>query len=144
MSGSNGLRGLRQPDLLGLSGAVERAEGRPHRLEVPVPGDTDEYEWKGYIPFDQLPRSFNPESGLIVTANARVVGPDYKPYLTDHWEGPYRTARIFDLLNDKHDLRPEDMLRVQTDTYSFPHVFIAEQLVSAERSAPAKLPENAK
>ena len=39
-----------------------------------------------------------PESGLIVTANARVIGPNYKPYLTDHWEEPYRTARIYDLL----------------------------------------------
>src|SRR4029077_3378240 len=41
--------------------------------EVPVPGDSDEYEWTGYIPFDQLPQALNPESGLIVTANARVV-----------------------------------------------------------------------
>jgi penicillin G amidase len=104
--------------------------------EEPVPGDTDDYEWTGYIPFEQLPRSFNPPSGLIVTANARVVGPDYKPYLTDHWEEPYRTARIFDLLHNKHDLRPEDMLRVQTDIYSYPHVFLAEQLVAAAKSAP--------
>ena len=108
--------------------------------EVPVPGDTDEYEWTGYIPFDQLPQSFNPESGLIVTANARVVGPGYKPYLTDRWEEPYRTARIYDLLHDKHDLRPEDMLKVQTDTYSYPHVFIGEQLVAAARIAPPKDP----
>jgi len=103
-----------------------------------MPGDTDEYEWTGYIPFDQLPQSFNPESGLIVTANARVVGPGYKPYLTDRWEEPYRTARIYDLLHDKHDLRPEDMLKVQTDTYSYPHVFIGEQLVAAARIAPPK------
>jgi len=108
--------------------------------EIPVPGDTDEYEWTGYIPFDQLPQSFNPESGLIVTANARVVGPGYKPYLTDRWEEPYRTARIYDLLHDKHDLRPEDMLKVQTDTYSYPHVFIGEQLVAAARIAPPKNP----
>ena len=108
--------------------------------EIPVPGDTDEYEWAGYIPFDQLPQSFNPESGLIVTANARVVGPGYKPYLTDRWEEPYRTARIYDLLHDKHDLRPEDMLKVQTDTYSYPHVFIGEQLVAAARIAPPKDP----
>ena len=66
--------------------------------EVPVPGDTDDYEWTGYIPFDQLPQALNPDSGLIVTANARVVGPNYKPYLTDRWEEPYRTARIYDLL----------------------------------------------
>ena len=108
--------------------------------EVPVPGDTDEYEWTGYIPFEQLPQSFNPESGLIVTANARVTGLGYKPYLTDRWEEPYRTARIYDLLHDKHDLRPEDMLKVQTDTYSYPHVFIGEQLVAAARIAQPKDP----
>lgn len=108
------------------------------RGDVPVPGDTDDHEWTGYIPFDQLPKSFNPESGFIVTANARVVGPDYKPYLTDKWEEPYRTARIYDLLNDKHDLRPEDMLKVQADAYSIPHAFIAEQLVAAAKVAPPK------
>jgi len=103
--------------------------------EVPVPGDTDDYEWTGYIPFDQLPQALNPENGLIVTANARVVGPNYKPYLTDHWEEPYRTARIYDLLHDRHDLRPEDMLKVQTDTYSYPHVFLADQLLAAAKIA---------
>lgn len=106
--------------------------------EVPEPGDTDEYEWTGYIPFEQLPQVFNPESGLIVTANARVVGPNYKPYLTDHWEEPYRTARIYDLLHDKRGLRPEDMLKVQTDIYSYPHLFLAEQLVAAAKVAPPK------
>jgi len=106
--------------------------------EVPVPGDTDDYEWTGYIPFEQLPQALNPESGLIVTANARVVGPNYKPYLTDRWEEPYRTARIYDLLHDRHDLRPEDMLKVQTDTYSYPHVFVADQLIAAAKAAKPK------
>jgi penicillin amidase len=106
--------------------------------EVPVPGDTDGYEWTGYIPFEQLPQVFNPESGLIVTANARVTGPNYKPYITDHWEEPYRTARIYDLLHDKRDLRPEDMLKIQADTFSYPHLFLAEQLVAAAKVAPPK------
>jgi penicillin G amidase len=106
--------------------------------DVPVPGDTDDYEWTGYIPFDQLPQVLNPESGLIVTANARVVGPDYKQFLTDHWEEPYRTARIYSLLHDKRDLRPEDMLKVQTDTFSYPHLFMAEQLVAAAKASPPK------
>ncbi|PYU75619.1 MAG: hypothetical protein DMG49_02905 [Acidobacteria bacterium] len=108
--------------------------------EVPVPGDTDDYEWTGYIPFDKLPQALNPESGLIVTANARVVGPNYKPYLTDRWEEPYRTARIYDLLHDRHDLRPEDMLKVQTDTYSYPHVFLADQLSVAAKTVKPKDP----
>ncbi len=108
--------------------------------EVPVPGDTDDHEWSGYIPFDRLPQALNPESGLIVTANARVVGPNYKPYLTDRWEEPYRTARIYDLLHDRHDLRPEDMLKVQTDTYSYPHVFLADELLAAARTVKPKDP----
>jgi len=108
--------------------------------EVPVPGDTDEYEWTGYIPFDQLPRTLNPPNGLIVTANARVVGPKYKPYLTDRWEEPYRTARIYDLLHDKTGLRPVDMLKVETDTYSYPHVFLSDQLSAAAKNAQPKDP----
>jgi penicillin amidase len=104
--------------------------------EVPVPGDTDDYEWTGYLPFDQLPQALNPDSGLIVTANARVVGPSYKPYLTDRWEEPYRTARIYNLLLDKGGLRPEDMLKVQTDTYSYPHAFLADQLSAAAKTTP--------
>ncbi len=106
--------------------------------EVPVPGDTDDYEWTGYIPFDRLPQALNPESGFIATANARVVGPAYKEYLTDRWEEPYRTARIYDLLLDKHDLRPVDMLKVQDDAYSYPHVFLSEQLIAASKIAQPK------
>jgi penicillin amidase len=114
------------------------------RGELPVPGDTDAFEWKGYIPFDELPQILNPEDGLIVTANARVVGPDYKPYLTDHWEEPYRTARIWDLLHDRHDLRPADMMKVQADTYSYPDVFLAEQLAPAAKLSAPKDPRTQK
>ncbi len=106
--------------------------------EIPVPGDSDDYEWTGYIPFEQLPQALNPDSGLIVTANARVVGPSYKPYLTDRWEEPYRTARIYELLRDKGGLRPEDMLKVETDTYSYPHAFLADQLSAASKTAQPK------
>jgi penicillin amidase len=112
--------------------------------EIPYPGDSDAYEWTGYIPFDQLPQALNPDSGLIVTANARVVGPAYKPYLTDRWEEPYRTARIYDLLHDKHDLRPADMLKVQTDTFSYPHLFLADQLVAAAKTATPNDPRTKK
>ncbi len=36
---------------------------------LPVPGWTDEYEWEGYIPYDQLPKVINPKQGFISTAN---------------------------------------------------------------------------
>ena len=47
---------------------------------VPVPGSTDDYDWTGFIPFDDLPHSYNPASGIIATANGRIV-PDNYPYL---------------------------------------------------------------
>jgi len=98
-------------------------------------------------PFDQLPQALNPETGLIVHSQCCVagrVGPNYKPYLTDRWEEPYRTARIYDLLHDRHDLRPEDMLKVQTDTYSYPHAFLADQLSAAVKTVKPKDPRTQK
>jgi penicillin amidase len=129
--GERSLRGRRRQHRMRDGGAS--ADSKKGHGEVPVPGDTDDYEWTGYIPFEQLPQALNPASGLIVSANARVVGPLYKPYLTDRWEEPYRTARIYDLLHDRHDLRPEDMLKVQTDTYSYPNAFLSDQLAAAAK-----------
>ncbi len=105
---------------------------------VPVPGDTDDYEWTGYIPFEELPQVLNPSGGVIATANARVVGPAYRHYLTDRWASPYRAARIYELLDQKKNLRPADLLAIQTDIVSIPHRFLADQLVKANKNAKAK------
>ena len=61
---------------------------------VPVPGWSGEYDWDGWIPFEELPQAFNPPSGHIATANNKIV-PDGYPYLLTHdWDGPYRVERI--------------------------------------------------
>jgi len=105
---------------------------------VPVAGDTDDYEWTGYIPFDELPQVLNPPSGMIATANARVVGPGYPHHLTDRWASPYRTARIYELLEKKTKLQRADFLAIQTDIVSLPHRFLGEQLVRASQMATPK------
>jgi penicillin amidase len=105
---------------------------------TPVPGDTDDYEWTGYVPFDELPQVLNPPDGMIATANARVVGPSYPHHLTDRWASPYRTARIYELLEQKTRLQPADFLAMQTDIVSLPHRFLAEQLVRASHAATPK------
>ncbi len=103
--------------------------------EVPVPGDTDDYEWNGYIPFEDLPSAYNPANGIIATANARVAGPEFRPYLTDHWVAPYRTNRIYALLSEAKKFRAADFLAIQTDVVSTPHRLLAEHLLNAARSA---------
>ena len=64
---------------------------------LPVPGWTDEYEWTGFIPFDELPYSLNPAEGYIVTANNQVVR-DYKYLITTDWDYGFRANRIVNLI----------------------------------------------
>jgi penicillin amidase len=101
---------------------------------VPVSGDTDDYEWTGYIPFDDLPQTLNPPEGIIATANARTVGPSYKYFLTERWAGPSRTARIYELLTGRKDLRPADCNAIQNDIVSSPNRFLAGQLGRASQT----------
>ncbi len=100
---------------------------------LPVPGDTDLYEWKGYIPFEELPRVENPPDGIIATANARTVAPGYKYYLSDRQAGPYRTARLYELLPGRTGLRPEDCDAIQNDIVSLPNRFLAGALLQAAK-----------
>lgn len=106
--------------------------------EAPVAGDTDDYEWTGYIPFEELPRVENPSDGIIATANARTVGPGYKYYLTDRWAGPYRTARLYELLSSKARLTAADCNEIQNDVVSMPDALLAEQLRGAVKSKQPK------
>lgn len=85
---------------------------------VPYDGSTDAGEWTGWIPFEKLPHSFDPPSGIIVTANQRVAGTDYPYFLTHSWAQPYRARRILDLLNQKPKLTTDDFRKIQGDVYS--------------------------
>jgi penicillin amidase len=67
---------------------------------LPVPGWTDEYEWMGYIPFDELPFSFNPPEGYIVTANNAVVSPDYPYLIAQVFDHGHRAQRIVDMIEN--------------------------------------------
>jgi len=65
---------------------------------LPAPGWTGEYEWNGYIPFDDLPHLFNPPSGYVATANNQIHRPDYPHNLGKDFLTSERAARIVELL----------------------------------------------
>lgn len=90
--------GLMAPALVPIR---RSGEGR-----LPAPGWSGEADWIGYIPYDDLPRLFNPASGIVVTANNRPVGDDYPYSLGHRWQPGYRAGRIDELLRatDGHDL----------------------------------------
>jgi len=83
---------------------------------MPVPGHTGEYEWLGYVPFEEMPYLFNPSQGFVVTANHAVVDDKY-PYLVSlEWASGYRAARITEMIQAKPKLSAEDMQAIQADT----------------------------
>ena len=92
---------------------------------VPVPGWTGEYEWVGYIPFDELPSAFNPPTHFLATANNKMVHEDYPYHITHDWLASHRVRRIVQLLNAKEKYSLEDFKKMQGDVYSL----WAEQLV---------------
>ena len=88
---------------------------RPSGLtgQVPTPGTGDQYMWKGYIPYDLLPRIFNPARNFIVASNEECATPEYYDFLQkqlgadtnpnfgsryNKWCYGYRAQRIYDML----------------------------------------------
>lgn len=83
-----------------------------------VPGDTDEYDWKGFVPFEELPFTFNPESGYVYSANNKTVGENYPYYISNWFDLPYRADRIKAMLTEKQKLSVEDFISMQADNKS--------------------------
>lgn len=104
---------------------------------VPVPGWTTEYDWTGWIPFDQLPARFNPPEGYIVTANNRIAGDDYPYLLSGEWQPPYRAERIADLIDALSPLKLADNGRIQNDTVSLLALRFLKQALPPVQEAPA-------
>lgn len=84
----------------------------------PVPGWTDDYDWDGVIPFAELPRSRDPEPGVLVAANNRLVGDHYPYPLAAYWPPPWRAKRVFELLDNLIPLSPAEAAAMQLDTVS--------------------------
>ena len=98
-----------------------------HDGMFPVDGSTDAYEWKGYIPFDSLPRIYNPERNYIATANQAVVpmsyydqlaaelGDDANYLLSYDWSYGDRAARINQLIGELAPLNADDFAVIHGD-----------------------------
>lgn len=103
--------------------------------QLPVPGDSSEYGWEGYIPYDELPRVVNPDEGFIATANNEVVGAEYPYHITKFWAQPYRYERIAEVLESGDQFTAEDMMALQLDVKN---LYAAEFLPSLIESVRAK------
>jgi penicillin amidase len=113
---------------------------RGYSGDVPVDGSSVDFDWDGYIPFEDMPSVFNPPSGIIATANQNPFPPDFKYPLNGNFAPPYRARQIRDRLTARERWRAADLLGVQMDIYSAFSKFLAGQLVAAYDARHARNP----
>jgi penicillin amidase len=82
----------------------------------PVPGWTDDHEWRGMVPYDELPRELDPAEGVLVTANQRIVARDFPHYLGLDYTRPDRALRVWARLRElDRPARVADMAAIHRD-----------------------------
>lgn len=99
--------------------------------DVPLDGSSGQFEWDGYIPFEQLPSVFNPPSGIAVSSNQNPFPSDYPFHTEGDYADKYRLQQIKALLKSRSRLKPEDMVVIQKDVYSAYDRFLAHTSVTA-------------
>jgi penicillin G amidase len=100
---------------------LQMAAGIPVRDKGGIlisPGHDDTYDWKGFVPFDELPFSYNPPIGFVVSANNRSVSDDYPHYISHWFDLPNRYDRIREMLMEKERLSIDDFRDMLADRKS--------------------------
>jgi penicillin amidase len=117
-----------------LAGKVPLRTGHPSVLLRE--GWRKDNDWRGFIPFRDLPRLYNPPGGIIASANNQIVDDAYPYYLSGFFEPPYRVRRIHELLAAKKTYSVTDMRAAQSDLVSL-H---ATELIAALSGELKKIP----
>jgi len=71
-------------------------------------------EWDGFVPFEDNPKSFDPDKGWLAAANNPTL-PEMPYFISSHWEPPDRALRIGERLAAKEKLTVDDMRALQAD-----------------------------
>jgi len=105
--------------------------------ELPYDGSTSDGDWIGMIPFEELPNLYNPASGLIVTANQRIVSTSYKyKQMSRDAALPWRARRIQDSLEAaKGKITRQLVNDVQYDTLNMPFLHLAKKIVESRAAS---------
>ena len=100
---------------------MQTAAGVPVRKGIPVlfaAGDTSLCDWTGLVPFNELPFTYNPECGFVVSANNRTIGDSYPYYISCWFDLPIRYNSIVEDISERDKLGVEDFIAIQSDQNS--------------------------
>ena len=105
----------------------------PRRLRseaawAPVSGEDDSYGWSGWVPFDEMPRLLDPDSGFLFSANNPILADSSSPYFGMDTAAPWRARRIVARLSELHSAVASDMESLHRDQVSIPARSLVERL----------------
>ncbi|MEW6061306.1 MAG: penicillin acylase family protein [Bacteroidota bacterium] len=120
---------------IGFKPGVRLPKRNYNNPTLPVPGWTGEYEWSGFISFDDLPQLFNPPEGFVATANNKTSN-SVAYHISNLWEPPSRIQRIREVLQSKTTLDIADFKQLQNDYYSHFAHDVTPFIVNAYRTTP--------
>jgi penicillin amidase len=100
---------------------------KPGAGRLPSRGWDPEAQWQGYIPFEAMPESLNPLSGVIVAANNPIAYATH-PLVTEPSTG-YRARRILDRIGGRVGVSVDDCIALQADTHSLPGIRLAKLML---------------
>ncbi|MGH2529291.1 MAG: penicillin acylase family protein [Actinomycetota bacterium] len=99
---------------------------------IPVPGWTAEFEWHGFVPFEELPWNVDPEDGFLATANNRIHDDSYPHLIGRDFLPSFRARRIVQLLTGTERHSRNTFAAMQSDTMSIPAREITRHLLEVE------------
>jgi penicillin amidase len=87
---------------------------------LPVPGDSGEFEWNGFLPTSEMPQLFNPPKHFVNTSNNNILPPGYAKQIAYEWAEPFRSQRVAQMLSEPKKFTIEDFEHMQYDVVSLP------------------------
>ncbi|KAF0151522.1 MAG: peptidase S45 penicillin amidase [Ignavibacteria bacterium] len=93
-------------------------------------GTSSASDWKGFVPYDEMPKLFNPPQNYIASANNKIVN-GFPYHISNIWEPSSRIERIAELLTSKEKHSVSDFKKYQNDFVSPFAKKITKHLISA-------------
>jgi penicillin amidase len=117
-----------------MGGRVPVRGNRKRPPTLPVPGWTDEWDWQGYLPFEEHPAVHNPPNGYAVTANNRQARGAVGDLVGNDWDMPFRAARITEMVRSNNPHDAGSVHRMQLDVKDLLAVQYKRHAVAAARA----------
>lgn len=111
-----------------------------------LPADAENGQWVGFVPFSEMPESFNPASGILFNANNRNVNDDYPHVISNDFAHPARAQRIEQMLKNSiaqgEGITLQQMKDMQHDTLDISAGPLVEAMLQVLQPTSMSEPQN--